>query len=197
MVNVPTSPTHIVLFHSGLGLRPQVHAWKAELEAEGFTVHTPDLYDGEVFDDLDRGVAKRDAVGVPELSRRASAAVEHLPTDVIYAGFSLGAASAQALALMRPGARGLVMMHAALPMVALGNPEWPEGLRAQFHASIEDPWVEASAVDSLRAAAPAGALEVFRYDGGAHLFADGDFSDYDATAAQTMFDRLKSFARKA
>jgi predicted nucleic acid-binding protein len=27
------------------------------------TVHTPDLYDGEVFDDLDEGMRKEEALG--------------------------------------------------------------------------------------------------------------------------------------
>ena len=193
MPKTTTSSTHIVLFHSGLGLRPHVGVWRTALQAEGFEVHTPDLYDGEVFDDLERGVAKRDAIGIPELSRRASAAVEHLPSDVIYAGFSLGAASAQALALMRPGARGLVLMHAALPLAAFGSPPWPKGLRAQFHASIEDPWVDAAAVDSISEAAPDGAFEAFRYDGSAHLFADSDSSEFNATHARTMSERVRAF----
>jgi hypothetical protein len=35
-----------------------------------------DLYDGEVFDELDDGIAKRDAIGIPEFARRAAAPVE-------------------------------------------------------------------------------------------------------------------------
>ena len=44
--------TEIVLFHSALGLRPGVTAAADRLRAAGQTVHTPDYYDGEVFDDL-------------------------------------------------------------------------------------------------------------------------------------------------
>ena len=39
----------VVLFHSALGLRPGVHWFADELRAAGYAVHTPDLYDGEVF----------------------------------------------------------------------------------------------------------------------------------------------------
>ncbi len=186
--------THIVLFHSGLGLRPHLTTWRMALEAEGHQVHTPDLYDGEVFDDLRRGIEKRDALGIPELSRRASAAVEKLPDDVIYAGFSLGAASAQALALTREGARGLVMMHAALPLAAFGLTEWPDGLRTQVHVTNSDPWVDRGVVEALETAARPGTLEVFRYPGDAHLFADDGYLDYDAELADAMLERVKRFA---
>jgi dienelactone hydrolase len=164
------------------------------LEAEGHHVHTPDLYDGEIFDDLQSGINKRDLLGIPELSRRASAAVEYLPDDLIYAGFSLGAACAQALALTRLGARGLVMMHAALPLSAFGMPAWPAQLQTQFHATTNDPWVDAMVVDTLQAAAPPGTFEVFRYPGEAHLFADDGYVDHDKEMASTMLERVKAFA---
>ena len=44
--------THIVLFHSGLGLTRHVLAFADVLRADGHEVTAPDLYDGEVFDNL-------------------------------------------------------------------------------------------------------------------------------------------------
>ncbi len=184
--------TQIVLFHSGLGLRPHVGAWKTALEEAGHRVLTPDLYDGEVFETLTEGVKKRDALGIPELSRRASAAVESLPQDVVYAGFSLGAAAAQALALGRPGARGLVMMHGALPLAALGVQTWPRGLNAQLHTTLEDPWVARDAVGAVVSAA-GSELQHFEYPGQAHLFADPGQPDFDAQMADSMFQRVRAF----
>ena len=55
----------IVLFHSALGLRPWVTASDDRLRGAGHTVHTPDYYDAEVFDDLDDGLRKRDELGTP------------------------------------------------------------------------------------------------------------------------------------
>jgi dienelactone hydrolase len=55
----------VVLFHSVLGLRPGVITAAEWLRAAGHTVHTPDLYDGEVFDDFDDGSRKEDALGLP------------------------------------------------------------------------------------------------------------------------------------
>ena len=60
-----------VLFHSVLGLRPGVIAAADRLRAAGHTVHTPDLFDGKVFDDLDGGMRKEDALGYREIARRA------------------------------------------------------------------------------------------------------------------------------
>lgn len=184
----------VVLFHSGLGLRPHLDNWRKALESDGHVVHTPDLYDGEVFDELDAGVKKRDTLGIPELARRGAAAVEHLPTDVVYAGFSLGAANAQALALTRPGARGLVLMHAALPPIAFGTTAWPTVLPTQIHATTKDPWVDREAVDAVRTLAGEQA-ELFDYEGDAHLFADDDYVDFDPAMAETMLGRVRRFLR--
>lgn len=186
--------THIVLFHSGLGLTQHVLDFATELRGDGHEVTAPDLYDGERFDNLADGIVKRDAIGIPELSRRGAEAVENLPLEVIYMGFSLGAASAQALAFMRPGALGVVLMHACLPPAMLGIEAWPSALRAQIHWTEADPWVDATAVDALAALAPAGACEKFRYPGGAHLFGFDGYEDYDREAAVLMARRVRNFA---
>ena len=48
----------VVLFHSVLGLRQGVISAAERLRAAGHEVHTPDLFDGEVFDDIDDGMRK-------------------------------------------------------------------------------------------------------------------------------------------
>jgi dienelactone hydrolase len=55
----------VVLFHSVLGLRLGVIAAADRLRVAGHTVHTPDLYDGEVFDDLERWHAQRGRARLP------------------------------------------------------------------------------------------------------------------------------------
>jgi dienelactone hydrolase len=96
----------VVLFHSALGLRPAVHEFADRLRAEGHTVHTPDSFDGEVFDDLEDGFRKRDALGIPELMGRAQASVADLPSPIVLAGFSMGTGAAEFFAATRPGAQG-------------------------------------------------------------------------------------------
>ena len=99
--------SEIVLFHSVLGLRPGVIAAADRLRAAGHTVHTPDLFDGEVFDDLDAGLRQEEALGYQEISRRAREAMAGLPAGLVFAGFSMGAVHAELLAAARPGSRGL------------------------------------------------------------------------------------------
>lgn len=137
----------VVLFHSVLGLRPGVIAAADRLRAAGHTVHTPDYYDGEVFDDLGEGMRKEDALGYQEIARRARESVSGLSGELVFAGFSLGAVHAELLAASRPGALGAVLMHSAVPVEELseffGVEHWPEGVPVQVHYAADDPWMEA------------------------------------------------------
>lgn len=182
----------IVLFHSALGLTTGTKKFAEALARDGHTVHTPDLFDGETFRTLDEGVRKRDALGIPELMQRAAKAAELAPTTSIYAGFSMGAAAAQFLAFARPGARGAVLMHAVLPLAAMGTGRWPE-VPVQIHASEEDPWVDSGVLDGFAHAAGA---QVFRYAGRAHLFADESSADYEPKHAELLIERVRAFVRR-
>ncbi len=181
----------IVLFHSALGLTAGVRRFAAALGGDGDTVLTPDLFDGATFPTIEQGVKKRDALGIVELMHRAAAAVEPCPADSIYAGFSMGAAAAQYLALSRPGARALVLMHAVLPLAALGASQWPS-VPVQLHASEADPWVDNLVVADF---ARTAAATVFRYPGQSHLFTDPSQADHDAASAELLRQRVGEFIR--
>lgn len=185
----------IVLFHSALGLRPGVMAAAEVLRGAGHRVHTPDYYDGEVFDDLDAGVAKRDALGYPELMRRGIEAAAELPERLVVAGFSLGTGPAEAVALGRPGVVGAVLLHGAIPAGEFGSDPWPAGVPVQVHYAADDPWVEAEEVDGLRAdvEAAGGDFESFVYPGDAHLFSHIDLEEYDAEASAVLWPRVLAF----
>ncbi len=189
----------VVLFHSVLGLRPAVQRWAERLRAEGHTVHTPDLYDGRTFDDYAEGMRAVESLGGIEwLIERSHAAVAELPNEVVYAGFSNGGGSAQLLALTRPGALGVVLMHAALPVEALGAEAWPAGVPVQIHYAERDPFRDAGAVEALSGAVRrAGArCEAWDYPGGGHLFADDGLAEYEERSAELMFDRVCAFLRQ-
>jgi hypothetical protein len=97
----------VVLFHSVLGVRPGIRQWAERFCAAGYRVHVPDLYDGAVFDSIPAGMQYLERLGgIPALIARSRAAVAHLPPDVVYAGFSNGAAIAELFAATRAGARG-------------------------------------------------------------------------------------------
>lgn len=181
----------IILFHSALGLRPAIHQFADALRSDGHIVHTPDLFDGEVFDTLDEGVAKRDALGIPELINRAYAAVAELPSDVFYAGFSMGGASAELLAATRPGAKGCILMYAALPLELMRIETWPAAVPVQFHASVEDVWVDADVVAKLET--QIADFDAHWYEGDQHLFADAGSEDYIAHHAEAMLGFVRKF----
>jgi dienelactone hydrolase len=191
-------PHRIVLFHSALGLRPAVLEWADRLRAAGHTVEAPDSFDGEVFDDLDAGMRKRDEVGVPSLIGRANAAVADLPPELVYMGFSMGASAAEFLAATRPRAIAAVLMHGAAPVAEMGGEAWPAGVPVQVHHAVDDPWVEAAEVEGLRAdvEAAGAAFEVFTYPGKLHLFADTDGPEFDRDSATLMFERVVDFLER-
>jgi dienelactone hydrolase len=184
----------IVLFHSALGLRPAVHDFAEALQAAGHTVHTPDLFDGETFDDLDSGKTKRDAIGIEALIGRAQAAVQALPEILVYAGFSMGVGAAEFLAATRPGARGALLMHGAFAPAVFGIPAWP-AVPVEVHYAIGDPEVDEPAVVALEEAVTASGapVAVHRYDRGGHLFEDAAYEGFDATSAEQLRQRAIAF----
>ncbi|WP_031071790.1 dienelactone hydrolase family protein [Streptomyces sp. NRRL WC-3742] len=179
----------IVLFHSAHGLRPAVHAAADRLRAAGHTVHTPDLFEGRTFDDTGETTAyeaasayQEEIGGSDELLKRAVTAVAPLSAQgLVYAGFALGGAVAQNLALADEKARGLLLLHGTSDLREDASTEIP----VQLHMAEPDPfepedWVNAWYLRMVRAGAD---VEVHRYRGAGHLFTDTDLPDYDAAAA--------------
>ena len=129
----------VVLFHHAQGLTSGVVAFADELRRAGHTVHTPDLLDGRTFGSIEDGMAYALQIGFPgEVLGRGARAVEGLPDELVYAGFSLGVLPAQMLAQTRPGARGALLFYSCVPVSEFG-PGWPEGVPAQIHGMDADP----------------------------------------------------------
>jgi dienelactone hydrolase len=189
--------SEIVLFHSALGLRPAVVDFAARLRAAGHRVHTPDLFDGEVFDSMEDGEKKRDLLGIPELMKRAAASVAPLGDALVFGGFSMGAAAAEFLAATRSGAKGAVLMHGVVPLELTGAVSWPGAVPVQIHYAKHDRSVDAAVVDTLttKVRASGAGAEVHVYDGSGHLFADAGSVDYDAKSAELMIERVLAFVK--
>ncbi len=128
----------VALFHHAQGLTPGVVAFAEELRRAGHTVHAPDLYDGRTFATLEEGAAHAKEIGFGEFMERGLRAVEGLPAELVYAGFSLGVLPAQRLAQTRPRARGALLFHACLPVSEFGS-SWPAGVPVQIQAMEADP----------------------------------------------------------
>jgi dienelactone hydrolase len=190
----------MVMFHSVLGLRPGVLAAAEQLRAAGHTVHTPDLFEGDVFDNIDDGMRHEETLGSREIARRTEEAVAGLPAELVFAGFSMGVSYAEWLTASRPGALGVVLMHGAVPVETLieyfGVERWPEGVPVQVHYAADDPWVEAEeeVVPLGNDVRGAGAeFEEYVYPGSAHLFADPGLAEYDRASSEAMWERVIAF----
>jgi dienelactone hydrolase len=179
----------VVLFHHAQGLTPGIVSFADALRAAGHVVHMPDLYDGATFDDLDDGVGHARAIGFDTVLERGVAAAHDLPTDVVYAGFSLGVLPAQHLAQTRPGARGAVLLHGAFPPGEFGD--WPAGVPLQIHTMADDDWGDVDVARALVAAVDGAELHL--YPGAAHLFTDDSLPAHDADAAGLVRQRVLGF----
>jgi dienelactone hydrolase len=183
----------VLLFHHAQGLTPGVLAFADELRGAGHVVHTPDLYDGNTFDNLDDGMAYAREVGFGTIMERGDQAAEDLPNELVYAGFSLGVMSAQKLAQTRSGATGALLFSAAIPLSEFGG-SWPQGVPLQIHLMEADEFALEGDLDAARELEEEiEGAELFLYPGDRHLFADNSLPDYDEGAATLVKQRSLSF----
>jgi dienelactone hydrolase len=183
----------IVLFHHALGLTPGVVTFAEQLRMAGHVVYTPDLYDERTFTELVDGVAYARNTGFNTIIERGVNAAERLPTDIVYAGISLGVMPAQMLAQTRAGARGALLFAACLPPSEFDG-EWPKGVPVQIHMMENDPEVLEGDLDAARQlAASTDDAELFLYPGDRHLFMDNSLPDYDEKASNLLRERVLGF----
>jgi len=178
----------VVVFHHALGLTDFVNDFADTLRGAGHTVHTPDLFGGRTFPTIEDGVAYSEELGGPmAVVERARAAVESLPNEVVYVGFSLGVLAAQSLAQTRPGSRGAVLCYAALPLGEWGEnwpATWPDGVRLQIQILEGDEDFDFA----KDLAAKVAGSELFVYQGTEHYFAE-----HDAAARALLTRRILDF----
>jgi dienelactone hydrolase len=188
----------VVLFHHVQGLTDGVRAFADGLRAGGHTVHTPDLFDGEHPADVEAGLALVRSIGDESLRERADRALEGLPGDLVYAGLSWGAATAQRYAQTRPGARGALLYEACIPVTgewAFGP--WPDGVPVQIHGMDSDPFFalegDLDAARELVATVGPGLGELYVYSGDQHLFTDSALPSSDPAATAQVIGHSVRF----
>jgi dienelactone hydrolase len=186
--------TDVVLFHHALGLTPGVIAFADELRLAGHLVHTPDLFEGRTFDSIEEGLTYVDGIGFSSVIERAAEAVDDLPVEVVYAGFSLGVVPAQYLAQTRAGASGALFYYSCVPVTEFGD-SWPVAVPVQVHGMGKDPFfADEGDIDAARdLVAQAAEGELFVYDGDQHYFADRTLPSYREEAATLMLARSLDF----
>jgi dienelactone hydrolase len=177
----------VLLFHHAQGRTPGVLSFADDLRTAGHVVHTPDLYAGRTFPDLDSGVAHAEEIGFDTVVERGRAEAAALPADLVYVGFSLGVLPAQLLAQTRPGARGAVLLHGSVPLEEFGG-RWPTGLPLQLHTMADDDLGDVDVARRLAATVPGA--ELFVHPGDAHLFTDDSLAAFDPDAAALVRQRV-------
>ena len=184
----------VALFHHALGLTPGITAFADELRGAGHTVHTPDLFQGRTFDTIEEGVGYAQEIGFGEVIERGVRAVDGLPSELVYAGFSLGEVAAQKLAQTRAGAQGALLFYSCVPVSEFSE-AWPRGVPVQVHGMDADPYfVGEGDIDAARALVEeAEDAELFLYPGNQHYFADSTLPSYDAEAAALLKQRVLDF----
>lgn len=184
---------NVVLTHSVLGLDSNIESWAEWLRVEGHRVMTVDLFGGDTFGNLNEGIDRAESGKMLDYAAAVREAARCTEPPVVLMGFSIGAVASEIAALTEPGVAGLILVGGATGPQWFGNPQWPEGLRAQLHYAEDDTWMEGGDAADLVAAAPEGALEVFMYPGSSHLFAFPNFADYDALATDRLRKETKTF----
>lgn len=184
----------IALFHSVLGIRPGLLEFADDLRSAGHEVHVIDQNDGKVFDEYEPAMAHMESVGFPALTAKAVEAVADLPDGFVTAGFSNGAGMGEFVAGRRP-VSGVLMFAGAIGLEWL-DMTWPAEVPAQIHTTVDDPWREQDAIDSVAKSVQeaGGEIEVFDYPGSGHVFADSSKADeYQPAEADLMLTRIKAF----
>ena len=180
----------LLLLHHAQGLTAGCLSFADRLRAAGHVVHAPDLYEGKTFTELADGMGYAKQAGFETIMERGRRAADGLPNDIVYAGFSLGVMPAQMLAQTRPGAKGAVLLHAAIPISEFGG-SWPPGVALQIHTMEADELGDVDVAHEL--AETIEGAELFLYPGDRHLFADNSLPDYDEGAAKLVEQRVLGF----
>lgn len=189
--------TTVALFPSVLGVRQGILDAADRMRAAGHDVRVVDLYDGRTFDAYEPAMSFAwEETGLATLNARALDAVAELPDGFVTAGFSLGCIMAVHVATQRQ-VSGVLMVAGAIPASALGDEvRWPEGVPAQTHSMVGDPWREQEEIDTAvhDIEAGGGSIEIFDYPGSGHLFTDPSLpAEYDPDATETFWERALPF----
>ncbi len=180
----------IVLFHHIGGLTDGVLGLAQQLRDAGHVVHTPDLFGGRTFADINDGIAFVDSVGEDTFAARAAEIVAPMTHDLVYGGLSMGVARAGEQVLTRSGARGAFFLYGTVAP-SWWEADWPATVPSQAHVMEGDEFREPEAEAEYVAEVPRS--ELFVYPGSGHLFAEPGHPDYDDEVARLAIERVLAF----
>jgi carboxymethylenebutenolidase len=190
----------VVVYHAWWGLNDDIVAYVDRLAAAGFAVLAPDLFGGKLattIEDAEKLAGSADEAAVEAI---ALAAVDHLadrlgPTaKVAVLGFSYGAALAISAPTERARLAATVVYYGTYTGGILARAKAP----VLGHFAETDPFEPDESVtefeEGLRAAGRE--VEIHRYPGTGHWFAEPSRDAYRAAAADLAFERTVAFLHR-
>jgi len=194
----------VLVLHAWWGLNDIIKAFCTRLADAGFVAFAPDLYHGQVAEDIASAEKLARALGanfhqanaeiaeaVKFLNERAGQAAGGLAVI----GFSLGASYALDLAGADPeGLRSVVIFYGT------GGDDFSRSKAAFLgHFAENDPFEPQAGVDELESAIRRAGRPVtfYRYSGTGHWFFEPDRADaYNPAAAGLAWDRTLAFLKR-
>ena len=188
----------IALFHSVLGVRRGITDAANRLRGHGHEVVIVDQYNGRAFDDYGEAGQYVAKIGFSALMEAAVEGVAALDDGFLCMGFSNGGGMAEYVALHRQ-VGGVILCSGTLPLNMLGASSWPQGVPAQIHYMVNDPFRQEGWAESVAAAvrdAPAQ-VEFYEYPGTAHLFTDASLpAEFNEEASGALWSRVVDFCNR-
>jgi carboxymethylenebutenolidase len=191
----------VVVLHPWWGLNDDVIAFTDRLAEAGFVAGAPDLFAGRVAATIPEAEGLSDSVDEDVADAFVLAAVDEVgavigdPTARLgVVGFSFGAAWALWLPAQRP--------EVAATVIYYGTMEGPSLTRARTpvlgHFAENDPYETDEGLAALESTLRTANrdVELHRYPGTGHWFAEPSKEAYVPAAAELAFDRTVDFLRK-
>lgn len=188
--------TGVVIFHPWWGLNDDVIAYADRLAAAGFAVVAPDLARGQLASTIEEATALATGLDHAHANSVALAAIDWL-TDtrgvakVGAVGFSMGGPFAMMCAPQRQAVAASVVYYDAWAG------EHPERSKAPvlLHLAEVDPYTPDDAIASFeREIRDAGRrIDIHRYPGTEHWFAEPSQTNWRPAAAELAFERTLAF----
>ncbi len=182
----------VLVLHPWWGLNDDIKAAAAKLKKLGYTVESPDLYDGRVATEIPAAEGMMKSLDRPAARAKIDAAVDRLRKSgpVAVVGWSMGASYAWDLAERRPGIVGAMVTYYGGYDPDAG--EWLPPLLGHFAEHDEEPLEEVVAVGK-RLAAAGREVEFVVYPGTKHWFDEPSRPEYDEVASKRAWSRTVAF----
>ncbi len=189
-----------MVLHSWFGLTDEVRDLCNRLADEGFTALAPDLF-GEVATDSEHGeqlLAEADpnelVLGVQSCADalRRMPATPDAPISVI--GYSMGASLALWLSEREPDTVSAVAAYYGTQSIDFTETR----SRYLFHLAVDDPMIDTDELALMEASLGLAErpIEIHRYEGARHFFAEPGTPNHDEGAADDAWQRTVEFLRR-